>query len=219
MTEAKVEDIEHEESLNIYQRIDMVRNSIQYLQKDAKVTGYKAITHDYVISAIRPYLIEYGIVIIPRQVSYEIRDAGKTTSSGNPYTFYAGMYEFDFVNIDSPTDMVTVCVGALSEDTGDKGPGGAISYAMKYALLKVFNIETGDNEESRHEQKPNYITIDQAIIITDLLVETKANKKMFLTWCNVDSVEKILSSSYELIIAELEKKKVQLTHLEPGSDG
>jgi hypothetical protein len=35
-------------------------------------------------------------------------------------------------------------------DNGDKAPGKAISYATKYALLKTFLLETGEDEESRH---------------------------------------------------------------------
>jgi hypothetical protein len=31
---------------------------------------------------------------------------------------------------------------------GDKGPGKAVSYAFKYALLKVFCLETGDDPDN-----------------------------------------------------------------------
>jgi hypothetical protein len=131
---------------NIYQRLNMIRREVMYLQKDATVTGYKAITHDFVTSAIRQHLITHGVLTIPRQVEGELRDTGKTTKGGVPFTCYIGMYEIDFVNEDNPSDMVTVRVGAMSEDTADKGPGGALSYAVKYAFLKVLNIETGIDE-------------------------------------------------------------------------
>ena len=36
-------------------------------------------------------------------------------------------------------------------DNADKAPGKAISYAFKYALLKTFALETGEDEESRHQ--------------------------------------------------------------------
>jgi hypothetical protein len=35
-------------------------------------------------------------------------------------------------------------------DNADKAPGKAISYAKKYAVLKLFEIETGEDEESRY---------------------------------------------------------------------
>ena len=192
---------------NIYQKLDAVRKAVAYLQKDATVTGYKAITHDFVTSAVRPEMIKHGIVTIPRQVSYEIRDTGKTTKGGVPFMAYIGMYEFDFVNIENPEDKVTVSVGAMSEDTADKGSGGAISYAMKYALLKVFNIETGESEESRHEQKPEYINDDQATFIADLITETDADRMKFLKFIGANSIEKITQKQYKKAVDALEAKK------------
>jgi hypothetical protein len=192
-------------SSNIYQRLNEVRKAVQYLQKDASVTGYRAITHDYVTSEVRTHLISNGIVVIPRQVECEVRETGKTTKQGVPFTAYVGMYEFDFVNMDEPTDKVTVRVGAMSEDTADKGPGGAISYAMKYAFLKLFNIETGEAEESRYDQKPDYITADQVVQIEDMIKETGVDEKKFLELGKVKGVEKLLSSQYENAVAWLKQ--------------
>jgi len=193
--------------INIYQKLDAVRKAVAYLQKDATVTGYKAITHDFVTSAVRPEMIKHGIVTIPRQMSYEFKDTGKTTKGGVPFTAYIGMYEFDFVNIEDPQDKVTVSVGAMSEDTADKGPGGAISYAMKYALLKVFNIETGESEESRHEQKPEYINDDQATQIADLITETGADRIKFLKFVGANSIDKITQKQYKKAVEALKAKK------------
>ena len=36
-------------------------------------------------------------------------------------------------------------------DNADKAPGKALSYAKKYAVLKLFEIETGEDEESRYQ--------------------------------------------------------------------
>ena len=199
---------------NIYQRLNAIRRSVEYLKKDATVTGYKAITHDFVTSEIRQHLITNGVLTIPRQVDAELRDTGKKTKSGVPLTVYIGMFEIDFVNEDCPSDMVTVRVGAISEDTADKGPGGAISYAMKYAFLKVFNIETGQNEESRIEQKPDFISNDQAIEIGDLITETETDMVKFLTTAKAKDVAGILQNSYPMLKGLLEKKKSQMR--QPG---
>jgi hypothetical protein len=37
-------------------------------------------------------------------------------------------------------------------DNADKAPGKALSYAKKYAVLKLFEIETGEDEESRYQK-------------------------------------------------------------------
>ena len=52
-----------------------------------------------------------------------------------------------FVNIDEPADYTDVPSFGFGIDSQDKGPGKAMSYAVKYALLKTLGLETGDDVE------------------------------------------------------------------------
>ena len=135
--------------MNIYQRINEVRKAVQYIQKDASVQGYRAVTHDMVTAKVRDHLIEHGIAIIPDQrwsTDYEFQ-----TAKGTRMVHYTAWYEVSFVNIDDPTDKIMFRMEAHADDMSDKAPGKAASYAVKYAMLKLFNLETGENEESRVE--------------------------------------------------------------------
>jgi hypothetical protein len=199
---------------NIFQRLNSIRREVEYLKKDATVTGYKAITHDFVTGAIRQHLITHGVLTIPRQTSWELRDTGKTTSKDTPFTVFIGTYEIDFVNEDPPNDKVTVTITATAEDTSDKNPGKCLSYAVKYALLKVLNIETGESEESRHDQKPEYINEDQQIQIDDLVKETETDMVTFLKVAQAKDVGAILKKSYPMLLKQLNKKKEKLR--QPG---
>ena len=67
---------------------------------------------------------------------------------------YSGDYAVHFVNIDQPEDRVTICINAHAADNGDKAPGKCASYATKSAMLKMFSLETGENEESRIAPPP-----------------------------------------------------------------
>lgn len=154
---------------NIYQRINAVRQKIDYIQKDASVQGYKAVTHDAVTAAIRPHLIEEGILICPRLISSVMKDTGTTTGSGTPFMRYEAWYEIDFINVDEPDQKITIPIEAHALDHGDKAPGKTISYATKFAMLKLFNIETGENEESRYDQKPKPYTDDEMKIFCRLI--------------------------------------------------
>jgi hypothetical protein len=138
--------------LNIYQRINEVRKGCAYIQKDKKVEGggtYMAVTHDAVTAELRPHLVLQGIVIVPRLVSAQVVDTGTMTKNQIPIIRYEALYEVDFVNMDEPTDRVTVPVSAHALDSGDKAPGKAASYGTKYAMLKLFSIDTGEAEEER----------------------------------------------------------------------
>lgn len=142
--------------LNIYQRLNEVRKQVEYLQKLKKVEGqnYMAITHDQVTGAVREFLIQQGIMVVPNLVSSRMIDTGTTTAKGIPFMRYEATYRIAFVNVDTPAESVSVEMEAHALDHGDKAPGKAISYATKYAFLKLLSIETGEQEEEREVAKP-----------------------------------------------------------------
>lgn len=139
-------------SLNVYQRINEVRKLIGYVQKDKAVStgggSYKAVTHDAVTGMIRDALIKQGVVIVPSVTSCVFHPKEPEAKQ----RLYEAMYDIEFVNIDDPTDRIVSKQSAHALDNGDKAPGKAQSYATKYAILKLFNIETGEDEESRYQQ-------------------------------------------------------------------
>lgn len=141
---------ETESPMNIYQRINEVRKKVEYIQKDASVQGYRAVTHDAVTALVRQHLIDNCIVIVPEVRKSRTEVVGQTQNN-NPIYRYEAKFVIHFVNGDKPEDRISLRTEAHANDTGDKAPGKAISYATKYAILKLFNIETGENEESRTE--------------------------------------------------------------------
>lgn len=142
--------------MNIYQRLNEVRKEVAYLQKDKKVegAGYMAVTHDAVTAAVRDHLIKHGIMVVPRLTkALTVQDSGMTTAKGIPIIRYEATFDIEFVNCDEPADKATVTIEAHALDNGDKAPGKAASYATKYAMLKLFSIETGEDDEGRLETK------------------------------------------------------------------
>lgn len=138
--------------MNIYQRINELRKAIGYVQKDKAVStgggSYKAVTHDAVTGMVRAALIEHGVVIVPSVVS-SVFNAKEPEAKQR---LYEATFQIEFVNMDEPTDRIVTHQTAHALDNGDKAPGKAMSYATKYAILKLFNIETGEDEESRYQQ-------------------------------------------------------------------
>ena len=149
---------------NIYQRINAVMKKISYVQKDKAISGggqnYKAVTHDNVTAMIRGHLVEEGIVVQLEQLKGELLIRRDLTKDIKMH-LYQGSYAISFVNIDDPQDKATVTIDAHAADNGDKAPGKASSYATKYAMLKMFSIETGENEESRNYEAPEYTKIQK----------------------------------------------------------
>lgn len=199
--------------MNVYQRINEIRKKVPYIKKDATVSGggkYRAVTHDQVTSIVRPFFIEFGVVIVPRQTKGTLRDTNKSTSSGTPFSIYEAEYDIDFVNMDDPNDICTITVGSVAEDLSDKGPGKAISYATKYAVLKLMMIETGESDESRN---PEQVPAEKL----ELTPESKNWKGAVDAYKRDGSFDNILK---HVTMSEENKNKLKDEAApEPGSDG
>ncbi len=157
------------EPMNSYQKLKEVRKAVPYLQKTKKEGSgakYATVNHDQVNSAIRDHLIEQGIIAEPHLIKAKSAATGKTTRSGVPYIRQEAIYDIHFVNMDNPEDRAIVRVSGHGEDEGDKAPGKALSYAVKSAELKLFNISTGDDDEARVEAVPEGEGVDENMVKT-----------------------------------------------------
>ena len=112
---------------------------LNYIQKgDKTVNGqYRFVSHDQVTAAIHPLLVKHGIVILPS--IEELRQDNNRTEV---------KLVVMFVNADCPSDSFYTRHIGYGIDSSDKGPGKAVSYAYKYALLKTFCLETGDDPDN-----------------------------------------------------------------------
>lgn len=123
---------------NLFQRILRVMEDVSYVQKEEKKVNnqYTFVSHDAVIAKLRPALIKHGIVVVPTVL--EFKQDGNTTVVS---------YRVSFINAENPADFIQVDTLGYGVDPQDKGPGKAMSYAYKYAMLKMFCLETGDDPE------------------------------------------------------------------------
>lgn len=148
--------------LNLMQRINEVRKSIDYIQKDKSVSAgaggsYKAVTHDQVTAMVRDHMVKHGIVSYPVLVSSQSLPKEVDANMVTAKQFrYEATYDFHFVNIDDSKDEIVIRIESHAMDNGDKAPGKALSYAKKYAILKLFEIETGEDDESRYQEKEQF---------------------------------------------------------------
>ena len=142
--------------MNIYQKINEVRKLVDYVQKDKRVGegGYLAVTHDAVTALTRSHFIAQAVVIVPSLVSSQTVLTGTATAKGIPFIRYEAKYRFEVVNADEPQDRFQIEIESHAMDQGDKAPGKALSYAKKYVVLKLLEIESGEEEEEREAQKP-----------------------------------------------------------------
>jgi hypothetical protein len=116
---------------------------LDYLQKEKKSgMQYSFVSHDKVTGAIRPLLVKHGIACWP--AAMDVKQEGNRTQL---------QCKVIYANIDDPEDCIEVESIGYGIDAQDKGPGKAISYAMKYAHLKTFSLETGDDPDNDQHVK------------------------------------------------------------------
>ena len=145
--------------LKIHQRLAAVMGEVSYIQKEAKRgMQYTIVSHDAVTAKVRPALLEHGVVYHPVNLSHE--QIGNRTQVA---------LTVRFVNIDNSEDYIDVPSLGYGIDQQDKGPGKAISYAVKYALLKALGLETGDDAENEN--------IDHGADPQDKVVDLEAEKR------------------------------------------
>ncbi len=217
--------------MNICQRINEVRKVIEYIKKEKKVQNYKAVTHDQVTAMIRSHLIKHGVLIFQRMIRSETVNTNKQSSSGTPMVRHDADYEFDWVNMDEPTDRILTVFGASAEDYNDKAPGKCASYAMKTNMLKTLNIETGEDDESRLEGTGNgkMSKFEKwEIKATESCEAAQGLNDIIQFWPdNTAAIKKDLSKSdaakiYNMYVDrknELKAKELKDAEREPGADG
>lgn len=153
---------------NIHQRLAEVMSKVTYIQKDKKQgMRYSIVSHDVVTAKVRPALLEAGIVYYPTAVRNE--------QVGNRTQCHISMA---FVNIDDPEDFIMVESFGYGIDEQDKGPGKAMSYAVKYALLKTLGLETGDDPDMDQNSKFNDPSLDHVRDFTSQLAEIATSEEL-----------------------------------------
>jgi len=124
------------DTLNLQQKIARITGMIGGVQK----RGYNAfhkysyVTEADLVTAVRQYLAVAGIVIIPNAHAYA--QLGDMMVVEIEYTVTDGNEAFTF------------SMPGAGSDKGDKGIYKAITGSQKYALMKLFKIETGDDPEA-----------------------------------------------------------------------
>lgn len=143
---------------SIVRKMLAVMNEVGYVQKDGKneFHGYRYASEANAIAALRPALIKHGLVMVP-SVEHVTHDEHGNTHVEMLYRLMdAGGNCIEFKFSGSGNDR------SRSGAVGDKGIYKAITGANKYALLKTFLLETGDDPEEvsdadRESNKPKEV--------------------------------------------------------------
>lgn len=154
-------------TLNIYQRLSKITDELGVVAKNLRVqqtknAAYNAVSERDVIDSVKPLEAKFGVFSYP--CSREILEShileneseyqGKRTVRTTFMTRIKTVYRF--VNIDNPAEFIETTVFSEGIDPQDKGSGKAMTYADKYALMKVYKISTGDDPDATASESNSY---------------------------------------------------------------
>lgn len=92
-----------------------------------------------------------------------------------------------------------------------QGYGSALSYGRRYSLCAVLNIVTEGDDDDGVRGGMEYIDDDKVRQINDLIREAGADSRRFLQYMGVEQVPDIPVSDFPRAIAQLERKKRELS--------
>ena len=120
------------------------------------------------------------------------------------------MFNVRFENIDDRTDFIDVATFGYGVDPQDKGPGKAMSYGVKYALLKLLGLETGDDPDeeqgAKADHKSGAISPDQFAELGSMIDQAGANKERFCRYFQISALAELPAARFKDAFAMLEAK-------------
>ena len=158
------------EGLNIYQRMLAITADMQTVAKNLLVPAgggkYRAVSETDVLNAVKPLEIRHGVYSYPverRTISVDVLETEERRKDYDTKQYetikktqfvYRIETRYRFVNVDCPDEYIDVVSYGDGIDSADKAPGKAMTYSDKYALLKAYKIQTGDDPDQ--DASPDY---------------------------------------------------------------
>lgn len=156
--EASIADIELE-PMNVYEALAWVQAELRAVGKNKKTSGngpkYAFRSIDHVIQALHPLLGKAGILLVPQVLSFHTEDHRWSENKSEPMTVFQVRYRVIASDGSKLPKSLCPVMFAQGIDSGDKGPGKALSYAYKAAISQLFSIPTDDPAmDNEHRNGP-----------------------------------------------------------------
>lgn len=156
----------------IIQKVNSDKRLVPDLMKSEKGNNFRAISESAILDVISPILESEGIfyTIDVRDQHLDIREA--YGSKGKKLQFIATICLAVYFRTDTEILFKIDSVG-MGIDDNDKAMGKAYTYALKYALLKLFRLRYGDDPDAKASEP---LLVDKPKEKEEPKKETKSTK-------------------------------------------
>lgn len=141
-----------EDTRNVYQRVAAAMSAVSHVLKQQKCAGrninYKYASEEDIILAVRPALLNEGVVFVASVTSAESEHIQNPKKPESALIFTIVKTQGRFISIDDPEDYIECQAVGHGIDRGDKSIGIAQTYAFKELLRHgVMCLATGEDPE------------------------------------------------------------------------
>lgn len=140
--------------MNIYEKMAEITAAINTVAKNLQVDtgkgkGYRAVSEADVLAAVKPIEKQFGVYSYPydREIVESGELVNQTQYGERKSLFLRVKTVYRFVNTEKTDEYIDIVTYGDGVDTQDKAPGKAMTYGDKYALLKAYKIQTGDDPD------------------------------------------------------------------------
>ena len=141
----------------IIEKVNSNRKLIPDLLKSEKGNNFRAVSEAAILEVINPILNEAQVfyTVEVKDQHLEIKEAWG--SKGRKLQFIATVVlKVSFFSDENEELICTTEAVGLGIDDNDKAMGKAYTYALKYALLKLFRLQYGDDSDAKASE-PLYL--------------------------------------------------------------
>ncbi len=165
-------------ALNLHQKLAMITGDVGAIAKGGTNSEQKYAFIEYaaVAGELRGLFAKYNVLIVPyMQKTQHQQRTEVQTKYGNKGEHVLIDFTFVVINADDPTDKFSVSWTGEAIDYGDKATNKAATSALKYYLMRQFNIsEKGDDPDAvspeavvpaAKQAKPQPVVTEQEVVI------------------------------------------------------
>lgn len=147
------------ENKGLFLKLHAIQEAIGAFSKDGDTKtdnnpkGYKYVTGDQVLKAIKPLMNQQKVILKQEIISIEnTRQDYKTKYSDKSEILSKVMMKFTWVDCETGQTDENM-FGANGQNDWEKGLGSALTYGERYFLLKYFHIPTDEDDIDNPNRK------------------------------------------------------------------
>lgn len=197
-------------SLNLYQKLAAITGEVGAIAKGGNNTeqNFKFIEYAAVAGRLRELFAKYGVVVVPRmQPSKQQMRSTITSKYGKEGVWALIDMSFTVINADAPDDKFTATWTGEAMEYGDKAANKAATGALKYFLMRMFNVsEQGDDPDAHSpEAEPSQKPSRQKVADAPVAATTGPTKAQVDTIYRLGAMAEVDDETLRATVAKLKK--------------